>query len=164
MAAADMMTVKYDLNIQPSKVPPTVRIKEGSTSVLLVFRLKVDNEDYPDDVIELETSGTAILKVTHDDGSTVFIAKAITSIDSDYITVEFTASEVAQLTAYPGTYYYSISVVDVAYSSAITQETYEDYDLITVQPFILEVLETAYGTENLLGTVYATATAILAEV
>lgn len=164
MAAADMLTVKTDLNIQPSKIPPTVRIKEGSSSVLLVFKLKVDNADYPDDAIELETSGTAVLKVTHDDGSTVFIAKAITSIDSDYITVTFTASEVAQLTAYPGTYYYTISIIDAAYSSSITQETYESYDLITVQPFILEVLETAYGTENLMGTVYATATAILSEV
>ena len=163
MAAADMLTVQYDLNIQPGRIPPIVHLKEDSTSVLLTFRLKATNEDYPDDVVSLENDGTAILKGTRQDGSSVFIAKAVKSVSEDFIIVEYDYSDMESMLAEPAAFRCTISIIDADYSSSITRQTYEDYDLITVQPFYLWVHETAYGSENLTGSVGDTVALILEE-
>ena len=134
MSAQAMLSLKVDLNIQPGEIPPTIHLKEESDSLYILLRIAADEAT-------METGGTAILKATRPDNSDLFIVLPIVGMDAEYITVELGAEEVGQMTTVAGKFEGTISIIDS--ENIISQADYEDYDLITVQPFILEVQASA---------------------
>ena len=134
MSAQAMLSLKVDLNIQPGEIPPTIHLKEESDSLYILLRIAADEAT-------METGGTAILKATRPDNSDLFIVLPIAGMDADFITVELGSEEVGQMTTVAGKFEGSISIIDS--ENTISQVDYEDYDLITVQPFILEVQASA---------------------
>ena len=131
MSAQAMLSMTVDLNIQPGEIPPTVHLKEGSDSVSILLRIAAEEA-------ALETGGTAILKATRPD---LFIALPIAGMDGEFITVELEPPAVREMSKVAGTFEGTISIIDS--ENVISQADYEDYDLITVQPFILEVQPSA---------------------
>ena len=156
MPNTEFLYVNYVLNTQPGRIPPTVKIKEGSNAALLRFYIRTINPDYPDDEITLETSGCAIFKATLPNGYEVFLTQAPT-IETDHILVSLSGSDLENFTRVPGSFKGTISIIDQAWSASITRENYEEFDLVTVQPFFMEIRETAYGHYNLEGSVQETA-------
>ena len=134
MSAQAMLSLKVDLNIQPGEIPPTIHLKEESDSLYILLRIAADEAT-------METGGTAILKATRPDSTDLFIVLPIAGMDAEYITVELGAEEVGQMTTVAGKFEGTISIIDS--ENIISQADYEDYDLITVQPFILEVQASA---------------------
>ena len=131
MSAQAMLSMTVDLNIQPGEIPPTVHLKEGSDSMSILLRIAAEEA-------ALETGGTAILKATRAD---LFIALPIAGMDEEFITVELESPAVREMAKVSGTFEGTISIIDS--ENVISQADYEDYDLITVQPFILEVQPSA---------------------
>lgn len=134
MSASAMIEEKVILNIQPGEIPPVLHFKEGSDSMDVVLLIKAEDTT-------LETGGRAVLKGTKPDGASLFSVLSITSVDATYITVDLTADVVKLITATPGKYDCTISIIDS--DNAISESDYEDYDLITVQPFTADVEKSA---------------------
>jgi len=134
MSASAMLSLKMDLNIQPGEIPPTLHLKKDSDSMYILLRIAADEAT-------LETGGTAILKATRTDDSDLFIVLPIAGMSADYITVELGYEEIGQMTAVAGKFEGTVSIIDS--ENVISQADYEDYDLITVQPFILDVQASA---------------------
>ncbi len=130
----EMLFLVKDLDIQPGDIPPTIHLKQGSNAMNITLRIAAN------DAVML-TDGTAILKATKPDGTEVFAVLPVSSIALDYIVVKIGADRVGVLTQVDGTYDATISIIDT--EDTITQENYEEYDLITVQPFTLVVQKTA---------------------
>ena len=143
----DVLFLDYTLNTQPGRIPPTIKIKEGTNGALLNFYIKINNPEYPDDQIQMETNGCGIIKATREDGSDFFFAVPMV-IEEDYFIVSTTNEIVTEFSKIPGLFKATISIIDVDYSTNITQENYEEYDLITVQPCFIKCAETAYGHDN----------------
>ena len=134
MSASAMLSLTVDLNIQPGEIPPTIHLKEESDSMYVLLRIAADEA-------ALETGGTAILKADRPDDTELFIVLPIAGMDAEYITVELTSDEIAEMTTVPGVFEGTISIIDS--ENTISREDYEDYDLITVQPFTLHVQKSA---------------------
>ena len=134
MSAQAMLSLKVDLDIQPGEIPPTIHLKEESDSLYILLRIAADEAT-------METGGTAILKATRPDNSDLFIVLPIAGMDGKYMNVELGAEEVGQMTTVAGKFEGTISIIDS--ENVISRDDYEDYDLITVQPFILEVQASA---------------------
>ena len=134
MSAQAMLSLKVTLNIQPGEIPPTIHVKQGTDSMAAAMRIRAAEAT-------LETAGTAVVKGTKTDGAEVFIVLPITDADEDYITVSLTNSEFAQMTDVAGSYPCTISIIDT--EGTVTRANYEGYDLVTVQPFIMDVKESA---------------------
>lgn len=134
MSAQAMLSFVTDLNIQPGEIPPTIHLKKDSNSIHLLLRIAADDAT-------METDGTAILKATRPDASEIFIVIPVSEVDSEFISVELDSEQIAELTTVAGTFEGTISIIDS--ENAISQADYEDYDLITVQPFILDVQKSA---------------------
>ena len=134
MSAEAMLSLTVELNIQPGEIPPTIHLKKDSNSVHVLLKIAAGEAT-------METDGTAILKATRPDGSDVFIVMPVASIDSNYINVELTAYEIGQLSTVAGKFEGTISIIDS--ENAISRADYEDYDLITVQPFLVDVDKSA---------------------
>lgn len=134
MSASAMIEVKTILNIQPGEIPPVLHFKEGSDSMDVILQIKAEDT-------MLETGGRAVLKGTKPDRSSLFSVLSITGSDANYITVDLTAETIKLITAIPGRYDCTISIIDS--DNAISESDYEDYDLITVQPFTADVEKSA---------------------
>ncbi len=134
MSAQAMLSFVTDLNIQPGEIPPTLHLKKNSNSMHILLRIAAD------DTI-METDGTAILKATRPDASEIFIVIPVAEIDTGFISVELNFEQIEELTSVAGTFEGTISIIDS--ENAISQADYENYDLITVQPFILDVQKSA---------------------
>ena len=134
MSAQAMLSLVVDLNIQPGEIPPTIRLKKSSNSINIRLRIVAEGTS-------METEGTAILKVGRTENADVFAVLPITEITSQFITVDLVSEQIALLTAIPGTFEGTISIIDS--ENQITQADYEEYDLITVQPFTLAVEKSA---------------------
>lgn len=134
MSAQAMLSLTVELNIQPGEIPPTIHLKEESDSMFILLRIVADEAT-------LETGGTAILKAARPDGTEIFAALPIAGMDADFITVELESAEIREMSRVAGTFEGTVSIIDS--ENTISQADYEDYDLITVQPFILEVQASA---------------------
>ena len=134
MSAQAMLSLTVDLNIQPGEIPPAIHLKEASDSMFILLRIAADEAT-------LETGGTAILKATRPDGSELFKALPIAGMDAEFISVELESEAIGEMSRVAGTFEGTISIIDS--ENTISQADYEDYDLITVQPFILEVQASA---------------------
>jgi hypothetical protein len=134
MSAQAMLSLTVDLNIQPGEIPPTIHLKEASDSMFILLRIAADEAT-------LETGGTAILKATRPDGSELFKALPIAGMDAEFISLELESEAIGEMSRVAGTFEGTISIIDS--ENTISQADYEDYDLITVQPFILEVQPSA---------------------
>ncbi|MBR3017106.1 MAG: hypothetical protein IKH57_08520 [Clostridia bacterium] len=135
MSANAMLSLTATLNIQPGEIPPTIHLKQDSNSMDILLHIATKSE------AQMETGGTAILKGIKPDSSELFIVLPIASMDTQYIDVELTSDEIGQMTDVAGKYRCTISIIDS--ENVISQSDYEDYDLITVQPFIAEVEKSA---------------------
>ena len=135
MSANAMLSLTATLNIQPGEIPPTIHLKQDSNSMDILLHIATKSE------AQMETGGTAILKGIKPDSSELFIVLPIASMDAQYIDVELTSDEIGQMTDVAGKYRCTISIIDS--ENVISQADYEDYDLITVQPFIAEVEKSA---------------------
>ena len=135
MSANAMLSLTATLNIQPGEIPPTIHLKQDSNSMDILLHIATKSET------QMETGGTAILKGIKPDSSELFIVLPIASMDAQYIDVELTSDEIGQVTDVAGKYRCTISIIDS--ENVISQADYEDYDLITVQPFIAEVEKSA---------------------
>ena len=136
MSAQAMLSLTVDLDIQPGEIPPTIHLKQESDSMFILLRIAAENAT-------LETGGTAILKAVRPDRSELFIVLPIANMDTEYISVELTSEQVGEMTTTAGTFEGTISIIDS--ENIISQADYKDYDLITVQPFILDVQASAAG-------------------
>lgn len=135
MSANAMLSLTATLNIQPGEIPPTIHLKQDSNSMVILLHIATKSET------QMETGGTAILKGIKPDSAELFIVLPIASMDTQYIDVELTSDEIGQMTDVAGKYRCTISIIDS--ENVISQADYEDYDLITVQPFIAEVEKSA---------------------
>ena len=140
MSAQAMLSLTTKLNIQPGEIQPTIHLKEGSDSMFIQLQIAAKTNE-----VNMETGGTAILKATRPDKSELFMALPIAGIDygtdSSYILVELESEHIGAMSSVAGTFESTISIIDS--ENTISQADYEDYDLITVQPFILEVQASA---------------------
>lgn len=134
MSASAMLEVKTILNIQPGEIPPVIHLKQGSDSIDITLRIKAGEA-------KLETAGRAILKGTKPDGSSLFSVLTFTSVSAEYFDVDLTTEVIAAMTDVAGKYNCTISIVDT--ENAISEADYEDYDLVTVQPFTADVEKSA---------------------
>lgn len=134
MSAQAMLSLTVDLNIQPGEIPPTIHLKEASDSMFVLLRIAAKQAT-------LETGGTAILKATRPDGSELFMALPLAGMSAEFISVELEWAQIAEMSRVAGVFEGTISIIDS--ENVISQADYEDYDLITVQPFILEVQASA---------------------
>ena len=130
MSAEAMLSLTVDLNIQPGEIPPSIHLKQESDSLFILLRIAAENAT-------LETGGTAIVKAVRPDKSDLFIVLPISNMDAKFISVELTAEQIRQMTTVAGKFEGTISIIDS--ENIISQADYEDYDLVTVQPFILDV-------------------------
>ena len=130
MSASAMLSLSIKLNIQPGEIPPTIHLKKGSNSMKISLKIAADDAT-------LETGGTAVVKAA----SGVFLVLPIAWMDEEFITVELESEQVERITNVAGTFEGTVSIIDS--ENAISEADYEDYDLITVQPFILEVQASA---------------------
>ena len=135
MSANAMLSLTATLNIQPGEIPPTIHLKQDSNSMDILLHIATKSE------AQMETGGTAILKGIKPDSTELFIVLPIAFMDAQYIDVELTSDEIGQMTDVAGKYRCTISIIDS--ENVISQADYEDYDLITVQPFIAEVEKSA---------------------
>lgn len=135
MSANAMLSLTATLNIQPGEIPPTIHLKQDSNSMDILLHIATKSE------AQMETGGTAILKGIKPDSTELFIVLPIASMDAQYIDVELTSDEIGQMTDVAGKYRCTVSIIDS--ENVISQADYEDYDLITVQPFIAEVEKSA---------------------
>ena len=134
MSAEAMLSLTVDLNIQPGEIPPSIHLKQESDSLFILLRIAAENAT-------LETGGTAIVKAVRPDKSDLFIVLPISNMDAKFISVELTAEQIRQMTTVAGKFEGTISIIDS--ENIISQADYEDYDLVTVQPFILDVEKSA---------------------
>ena len=153
MGTANMLTLTYELDVQPGRIPPTIELKEGSTSVPIVMLVRLVNPDYPDDEVIMETSGVTIVKFTTPEGTEYIHGYNITSLQDGYARVDFYASLVKELSNVPGSFKGTISIIDRDFSdfgssSSTLLAAYEGLPLVTVQPFLVDVHELAYGHAN----------------
>ena len=139
MSAQAMLSMTVKLNIQPGEIPPTIHLKEGSNSMFIQLQIAAATDE-----VTLETGGTAILKATRPDKSELFMTLPIAGIDANYILVELESEQIDAMSSVAGTFEGTISIIDS--ENTISQADYEDYDLITVQPFILDVQASAAST------------------
>lgn len=134
MSAQAMLSLVVDLNVQPGEIPPTIHLKEQSDSMHILLRIAADE-------VTLQTGGTAIVKATRPDGSELFISLPLAGMDAEFIFVELESTEIGGMSSVAGTFEGTVSIIDS--ENIISEADYEDYDLITVQPFILEVQASA---------------------
>ena len=134
MSAQAMLSLVVDLNVQPGEIPPTIHLKEQSDSMHILLRIAADE-------VTLQTGGTAIVKATRPDGSELFISLPLAGMDAEFIFVELESAQIGGMSSVAGTFEGTVSIIDS--ENIISQADYEDYDLITVQPFILEVQASA---------------------
>ena len=130
MSAQAMLSLVVDLNVQPGEIPPTIHLKEQSDSMHILLRIAADE-------VTLQTGGTAIVKATRPDGSELFISLPLAGMDAEFVFVELESAQIGGMSSVAGTFEGTVSIIDS--ENIISQADYEDYDLITVQPFILEV-------------------------
>ena len=135
MAVYDMLTLVSELDIQPGEVPPEIHLKEGSDSMTLVLRIAA-NED-----VVMETAGKAIVKGIKPDGSELFLVIVPSAITEDYIEVTLNYTHMPYITDMAGRYKCTVSIIDS--TNVISRDDYEDYELITVQPFYFDIQESA---------------------
>ena len=134
MSAQAMLSLVVDLNVQPGEIPPTIHLKEQSDSMHILLRIAADE-------VTLQTGGTASVKATRPDGSELFISLPLAGMDAEFIFVELESAQIGGMSSVAGTFEGTVSIIDS--ENIISQADYEDYDLITVQPFILEVQASA---------------------
>jgi len=134
MSAQAMLSLVVDLNVQPGEIPPTIHLKEQSDSMHILLRIAADE-------VTLQTGGTAIVKATRPDGSELFISLPLAGMDVGFMLVELTSAQIGGMSSVAGTFEGTVSIIDS--ENIISEADYEDYDLITVQPFILEVQASA---------------------
>lgn len=134
MSASAMLEVKTILNIQPGEIPPVIHLKQGSDSMDITLRIKAGEA-------ALETAGRAVLRGTKPDGSSLFFVLTFTGTSSEYFDVDLTAEVIGEITNVSGKYDCTISIIDS--ENAISEADYEDYDLVTVQPFTADVEKSA---------------------
>ena len=134
MSAQAMLSLVVDLNVQPGEIPPTIHLKEQSDSMHILLRIAADE-------VTLQTGGTAIVKATRPDGSELFISLPLAGMDAEFIFVELEYAQIGGMSSVAGTFEGTVSIIDS--ENIISEADYEDYDLITVQPFILEVQASA---------------------
>lgn len=134
MSAQAMLSLVVDLNVQPGEIPPTIHLKEQSDSMHILLRIAADE-------VTLQTGGTAIVKATRPDGSELFISLPLAGMDAEFVFVELESAQIGGMSSVAGTFEGTVSIIDS--ENIISQADYEDYDLITVQPFILEVQASA---------------------
>ena len=134
MSAQAMLSLVVDLNVQPGEIPPTIHLKEQSDSMHILLRIAADE-------VTLQTGGTAIVKATRPDGSELFISLPLAGMDAEFVFVELESAQIGGMSSVAGTFKGTVSIIDS--ENIISQADYEDYDLITVQPFILEVQASA---------------------
>ena len=134
MSAQAMLSLVVDLNVQPGEIPPTIHLKEQSDSMHILLRIAADE-------VTLQTGGTAIVKATRPDGSELFISLPLAGMDAEFIFVELESEQIGGMSSVAGTFEGTVSIIDS--ENIISEADYEDYDLITVQPFILEVQASA---------------------
>ena len=134
MSAQAMLSLVVDLNVQPGEIPPAIHLKEQSDSLHILLRIAADE-------VTLQTGGTAIVKATRPDGSELFISLPLAGMDAEFIFVELGSTEIGGMSSVAGTFEGTVSIIDS--ENIISEADYEDYDLITVQPFILEVQASA---------------------
>ena len=130
MSAQAMLSMTTDLNIQPGEIPPTIHVKQGSNSLAVTLRIDANNAT-------LQTGGTAVIKGARPDGAELFFAKPITDMDAAHIMVDLASNEFTEMTLLGGCYRCAISIIDT--EETVTQENYEEFELVTVQPFLLDV-------------------------
>lgn len=134
MSAQAMLSLVVDLNVQPGEIPPTIHLKEQSDSMHILLRIAAGE-------VTLQTGGTAIVKATRPDGSELFISLPLAGMDAEFIFVELESEQIGGMSSVAGTFEGTVSIIDS--ENIISEADYEDYDLITVQPFILEVQASA---------------------
>ena len=134
MSAYAMLAMTVNLHIQPGEIPPTIHLKEGSDSMHILLKIAADEAT-------LETGGMAILKAMRPGSTDLFMVLPVAGMTEDHILVELEAEQIGQMTNVAGTFEGTISIIDS--ENVISQADYEDYDLVTVQPFILEVQKSA---------------------
>ena len=134
MSAQAMLSLVVDLNVQPGEIPPTIHLKEQSDSMHILLRIAADE-------VTLQTGGTAIVKATRPDGSELFMSLPLAGMDAGFMLVELTSAQIGGMSSVAGTFEGTVSIIDS--ENIISEADYEDYDLITVQPFILEVQASA---------------------
>lgn len=134
MSAQAMLSLVVDLNVQPGEIPPTIHLKEQSDSMRIILRIAADE-------VTLQTGGTAILKATRPNGSELFISLPLAGMDAEFVFVELESAQIGGMSSVAGTFEGTVSIIDS--ENIISEADYEDYDLITVQPFILEVQASA---------------------
>ena len=134
MSAQAMLSLVVDLNVQPGEIPPTIHLKEQSDSMHILLRIAADE-------VTLQTGGTAIVKATRPDGSELFISLPLAGMDAEFIFVELESEQIGGMSSVAGTFEGTVSIIDS--ENIISEADYEDYDLITVQPFILDVQASA---------------------
>lgn len=134
MSAQAMLSLVVDLNVQPGEIPPTIHLKEQSDSMHILLRIAADE-------VTLQTGGTAIVKATRPDGSELFISLPLAGMDAGFMLVELTSAQIGGMSSVAGTFEGTVSIIDS--ENIISEADYEDYDLITVQPFILDVQASA---------------------
>ena len=135
MSANAMLSLTATLNIQPGEIPPTIHLKQDSNSLDILLHIATKSE------AAMETGGTAILKGVKPSGAELFVVLPIANMDEQYIDVELDSEVIGQMTDCAGKYRCTISIIDS--ENVISQADYEDYDLITVQPFFAEVEKSA---------------------
>ena len=135
MAVYDMLTLVSELDIQPGEVPPEIHLKEGSDSMTLILKIAA-NED-----VVMETAGKAIVKGIRPDGSELFLVVVPSAITADHIDVTLNYTHMPDITGVAGRYKCTVSIIDS--TNVISREDYEDYELITVQPFYFDIRESA---------------------
>lgn len=135
MAADAMLSIIADLDVKPGEIPPQIHLKQGAASMQLIFRIKTDR------AVNMETTGTAVIKGIKPDGSELFMATGISGITEDVISVILTSEQVLLLADVSGKYEGTVSVIDT--DNVVSRQDYEDYDLVTVQLFYMDVQESA---------------------
>ena len=135
MAVYDMLTLVTELDIQPGEVPPTIHLKQGSDSMTLLLKIAAGEN------VVMETAGKAIVKGEKPDGSSLFLVVAPSSITTDYINVTLAYTHMPSITDVAGVYKCTVSIIDS--TNVISEADYEDYELITVQPFFFDIQASA---------------------
>ena len=134
MSASAMLSLNVHLDIQSGEIPPTIHLKEGSEPIAIHLQIAVTEATH-------NTGGTAILEAIRPDNSELFIVLPVSRLDVKFISVELEAEQIAQMTTVTGKFEGTISIIDS--ENVISEADNEDYGLIAVQPFILEVQESA---------------------
>ena len=130
MAIGNMMERSVFLEPQPGGILPELRLKHRTKA--LRIRLLVPYADVITDYIYKP----CVIRATLPDQSAFFAISGCTQ-ENRRICARLYESDIAKMTAWPGKYKCTLTIVNTA--NAVTRDNYMNYDILTVLPFTVIV-------------------------